>query len=220
MTDKEGVNLSGANLEEVFPENLQDLANKYFNKEKISQDNLARYLFHESFFQSRTVIKSGNKACRYSPVMIKCCIGIRDKLKKGKYEFLRKVFNFPSVFTLSHYDSIGVNEPAGIIFSLLQSIQNEYKLADERYNWLKMASLKLDACHICDKVKNNPHTNQLVGFTYDIFDKDVLLEDLNKLINTEVDNSKVAVSENRAKQYLIFIINRWKKYEATEVCCG
>ena len=42
-------------------------------------------------------------------------------------------------------------------------------------------------------------------------DKDVLLEDLNKLTNTKIDDSKEAVSENRAKQYLIFIINRWGK---------
>ena len=45
VADKDGVNLSGANLEEVFPANLQALADKYFDKEKISQDNLARYLF-------------------------------------------------------------------------------------------------------------------------------------------------------------------------------
>ena len=79
VTDKEGINLSGANLEEVFPSNLQDLANKFFDKEKITQDKLARYLFHESFIQARTAIKSGNKSCRYSPIMIRFCIGIRDK---------------------------------------------------------------------------------------------------------------------------------------------
>ena len=72
--------------------------------------------------------------------MIRFCIGIHDKLKKGKYEFLRKVFNLPSVFTLSYYESTGVNEPDGILFLVLKSIQNEYKLADERGDWLKMAS--------------------------------------------------------------------------------
>ena len=171
VIEKEGVNLSGANLKEVFPENLQELANKFFIKEKISQDNLARYLFQESFIQARTAIKSGNRACRYSPVMIRFCIGIRDKLKKGKYEFLRKVFNFPSARTLAHYNSIGGNEPDGILYSVLHLIQNEYKLAEESDDWLKMVSLKFDAVHICDKVKYNPHTNQLVGFAYDAFDK-------------------------------------------------
>ena len=74
-----------------------------------------------------------------------------------------------------------------------------------------MVSLKFDACHICDKVKYNPHTNQLVGFAYNAFDKDVLLEDMNTLANTETDSSKTSVRENRAKQYLIFMINRWEK---------
>ena len=104
--DKDGINLRGANLEEVFPTNLQELATKYFDKEKVSQDSLARYLFEESYIQARTAIKCGNKSCRYSPVMIRFCIGIRDKLKKGKYEFLRKVFNLPSARTLTYYDSI------------------------------------------------------------------------------------------------------------------
>ena len=211
VTDKDGVNLSGANLEEVFPANLQHRANKFFDKEKISQDNLARYLFQESYIQARTAIKSKNKACRYSPVMIRFCIGIRDKLKKGKYEFLRKVFNLPSARTLAHYDSIGGNEPDGLLYSVLHTIQHEYNLKEETDDWLKMVSLKFDACHIADKVKYNPHTNQLVGFSYNAFDKDVLLEDLNKLTNTVTDDDNKIVNENRAQQYLIFMINRWEK---------
>ena len=133
------------------------------------------------------------------------------QIKKSKYEFLRKVFNLPSARTLSQYDSIGGNEPDGLLFTVLDTIQNEYKLEHEDDDWMKMVSLKFDACHICDKVKYNPHTNQLVGFTYNAFDKDVLLEDLNKLSNVEVDNSKQAMSENRAQQYLIFMINCWEK---------
>ena len=128
VTEKEGISLSGANLEEVFPSNLQDLADKYFDKEKITQDNLARYLFRESFIQARTAIKSGNRACRYSPVMIRFCIGIRDKLKKGKYKFVRKVFNLPSARILSHYDSIGGNEPDGVLYTVIQSIQRQGRI--------------------------------------------------------------------------------------------
>ena len=172
---------------------------------------MARYLFEESYLQAKTAMKSGNRACRFSPVMIRFCIGIRDKLKKGKYEFLRKVFNLPSARTLAHYDTIGGDEPDGILYSVLKLIQNEYKLETEKDDWQKMVCLKFDARHICDKVKYNPHTNQLIAFTYDAFDKDVLMEDLNKMTNTVVDDSKTAVNENRAKQYLIFIINRWEK---------
>ena len=159
VTESEGINLRGSNLEQIFPGNMNDLASNFFDKEKISQDNLERYLFQESFVQARIVIKSGNQSCRYLPVMIRFYIGIRDKLKKGKYEFLRKVFNLPSARSLSQYDSIGGNKPDGILYSVLKHIQNEYKLADEKDDWLKMVSLKFDACHICDKVKYSPHIN-------------------------------------------------------------
>ena len=110
ITDKEGVNLSASNLEDIIPDNLHDLAKK-INREKVSQDNLARYFFQESFLQAKTAIKSGNKACRYSPVIIRFCIGIWYKMKKGKYEFLRKVFNLSSARILAHYDTIGGDEP-------------------------------------------------------------------------------------------------------------
>ena len=211
VTEKDGVNLNDADLEELFPVNLQELATKFFDKEKISQDNLARYIFQETLIQAQTAIKSGNRACRYSPVMIRFCVGIRDKLKKGKYEFLRKVFNFPSARLLAYYDSIGGNEQDGVLYTVLQSIQHEYKLTIEMDEWLRMVSLKFDACHICDKVKYNPHTNQLVGFSHDAFDKNVLLEDLNKLTGVHVEDFKTRVDNNRAKQYLIFMINRWEK---------
>ena len=59
VTDKEGVNLSGINIEKLFPENLQEVGNKFFDKEKILQDNLARYLSQESFIQERTAAKVG-----------------------------------------------------------------------------------------------------------------------------------------------------------------
>ena len=60
MIGREGINLSGANLEKVFPENLREVTNKLFDKEKILPDNLARYLFQESFIQVRTAVKVGS----------------------------------------------------------------------------------------------------------------------------------------------------------------
>ena len=113
------------------------------------------------------------------------------------------MFNLSSARTLAHYDSIGGNEPDGVLYTILQSIQHEYKLTKETDDWQRMVSLKFDACHICDKVKYNPHTNQLVGFSYDAFDKNVLLEDLNKLTGVHVEDFKTSVDNNRAKQYPI-----------------
>ena len=60
MIGREDINLSGANLEKVFPEYLREVTNKLFDKEKILPDNLARYLFQESFIQVRTAVKVGS----------------------------------------------------------------------------------------------------------------------------------------------------------------
>ena len=102
--------------------------------------------------------------------MIRFCIGLRDKLKKGKYEFLCKVFNMPSARVSARDDLIGGNEPGGVLYTVLQTIQHEYELIKETNDWRRMVSLKFDACHIYDTVKYNPHTNQLIEFAYDAFD--------------------------------------------------
>ena len=85
--------------------------------------------------------------------MIRLCIGIRDKRKKGKYELLHKVFNLPSVRILAQYDLTSGIEPDGVLYEVLQSIEHEYKLHNETDKWCRMVSLKFDACHICDKVR-------------------------------------------------------------------
>ena len=76
----------------------------------------------------------------------------------------------PSARTLACYDSIGGNKPDGALSTVLQTIHHEHKLTEETDDCRRMVSLKFDTCHICDKVKYNPHTNQLIEFAYDAFD--------------------------------------------------
>ena len=54
------------------------------------------------------------------------------QVEKGKYEFLRKVFNLPLARTLAHYDSIGGNKSDELLYSVLYTIQDEYNLKDEK----------------------------------------------------------------------------------------
>ena len=131
--------------------------------------------------------------------MIRFYIGIRDKLIKGEYEFLQKEFDLPSACTFAQYCLIGGHELDGLLFTVLNSKQHECNLADEFNDSGRMVSLKFDACHICDKVRYNPHTNKLVGFSYNAFDKNVLLEDLYKLSSTKVDDNKSVVAKDKAK---------------------
>ena len=55
--------------------------------------------------------------------MIWFCVGLRDQLKKGRYEFLRKTFGLPCAATINRYDSYGGNEPDGPLYEVLTSVQ-------------------------------------------------------------------------------------------------
>ena len=117
--------------------------------------------------------KAGAHSCRFSSVVICFCVGLLDKLKKRMYECVQKVFNLPSVGTLSHYNSIYGNEPDDVIYSVLQYLVDEYNLGENIDDWKRMVSLKSNAYHISDRVLFNFHTGELVGFTEDTFYVDI-----------------------------------------------
>ena len=45
----------------MFPSNLEELGQQYFDKEKVEPDDFARYLFRESCAHTRTTRLSGKK---------------------------------------------------------------------------------------------------------------------------------------------------------------
>ena len=74
-----------------------------------------------------------------------------------------------------------------MIYSVLQSLADEYDSGEDIDNWKRMVSLKFDACHISDRVLFNFYTDELVGFTEDAFGIDILASEF-KLIGS-VDNA-------------------------------
>ena len=105
-----------------------------------------------------------------------------------------------------HYDSIGGNEPDGILYSVLDLMQTEYNITEEKDDWLKMVCLKL--MHVTCVIRSNtiPIPTSLLDLHMMLLTKMCYLN-----IWTSWHNNKIAVSENRAQQYLIFMINRWEK---------
>ena len=57
VIEKDAIILSGANTEEISPDNLQELENKLLNIDNILQDNLVRYIFQELLIQARTAMQ-------------------------------------------------------------------------------------------------------------------------------------------------------------------
>ena len=121
--------------------------------------------------------------------MIHFCIRLQDQLITGKYEFFRKVLGWPSSQTISEYNSVGGNEPDGILYSFLQTLIDEFNLHDEHNEWMKMVSLKWDAFHVSDRIKYIFYTDQIVGVTHDSFEPNVLMEEFNKL-DKKVDHKE------------------------------
>ena len=107
--------------------------------------------------------------------MIRFCIGLQDQLKTGKYEFGCKVLGWPSSQSISEYNSVGGNEPDGILYLVLQILANEFNLHDEQHAWINMLYLKWDPYHISDKIKYNYYTDQIVGIMHHAFKPDVLM---------------------------------------------
>ena len=90
------------------------VSGQVFDKEMISQENLSGYIFEETLVHARKAKIWGENNVRFSPVIIIFCVGLRDQLKKGKYDFLSKVFGLPIPRTVNRYDSLGFNEPSGL----------------------------------------------------------------------------------------------------------
>ena len=142
--------------------------------------------------------------------MIRFCVGLRDQLKKGKYEFLRKTFGLPSAATVSKYDSYGGNEPDFVLYSTLKAVREEFKLDEIKDEWKQMFTLSWDACYTSDKVQYNYHTCDTCGFADDAFNLDILASEFENM--GSVDNhDAIDVSKKRAKQYLLFMVQCWEK---------
>ena len=134
------------------------------------------------------------------------CVMVRDKVKNGMYEFLAKTFRWPSVRTVSEYDSVGGLNPDGAMYDVIEQAELETKGLDE---WKRMVSLKHDAMHIGSRIKCNPHTMEVVGFANDSFDFNVLAKEYDALNGTDEDEEEQKLEH--AKLYLVSMISNWEK---------
>ena len=76
--------------------------------------------------------------------------------------------------------------------------------------WMRMGSLAFDAMSIKEKVKFDPHSNELVGFEQGALTENVLLKEMEELdaSATQKDELK-SLRPSLSKQFLIFIFTTW-----------
>ena len=76
-----------------FPNNFKELRDIFFDKKKISQDDLICYLWSESYIQKYISLTSDKKCCEYLITFIKMAIALRDDLQSNrKYDFYAEIF--------------------------------------------------------------------------------------------------------------------------------
>ena len=67
--------------ESLFPPNLKELGETFFNEKKVSQNNMMRYLWAESYENTRINEFIHKRAVLYSPLFVRICVMVRDKVK-------------------------------------------------------------------------------------------------------------------------------------------
>ncbi len=115
-------------------------------------------------------------------------------LKQDEYDFLSKIFNLPSSRTCAKYILPGGHAPDGILYDVLYEQKEEFegeiaiKKNDAENNrpsdvvsWLRHGTLAFDSKKIKEKVMIDPITGEIVGFSQDAFELDIILEELKRL---------------------------------------
>ena len=126
LKENDGGDLLSVDYSNLFDSNLESLAKKHFDSEKISDDNIQRYIFAECMLQAKKARTNGKKSVRYSFLLIRFAISLRLKLGNDKYEYLAKTFNLPSGRTINNFSSPDTNSPDGIMFNSLEAERKNF----------------------------------------------------------------------------------------------
>jgi hypothetical protein len=115
-------------------------------------------------------------------------------MKQDKYDFLSKIFNLPSSRTYAKYILPGGHAPDGILYDVLYKQKEEFggeiaiKMNDTEHSlpsdivsWLGHGTLAFDSKKIKEKVMIDPISGEIVAFSQDAFELDMMLEELKQL---------------------------------------
>lgn len=215
MIKNEGLKLDKEQAEDLFHEEVQSKAKKYFEENEIDKNDLAFVLWSKSLDAYNQKQKKGSKQVRYHPVMICFALFLRQKLNKGSYDMAARVFHMPSSRTLASYDSLDGNSQEGICHETLRSARENLanlfqvkKMSDDEKEWARCVSVSCDAMTHKSGLIFNSHTNQLVGFSDNGFDENVIHSAFSALNNAESEDNANDRPE-LSKEFLVFIMQTW-----------
>ena len=91
----------------IFNEDVEASSEKYFDDKKVSKNDLSRLIIKECCQNRRKMLgdSSKKKELRYSPLLLRHTIVLRNKLKDDKYTFLAQTFGYLSTTQLKNYSN-------------------------------------------------------------------------------------------------------------------
>ena len=117
------LNFSPDLLSNTYSKEVEAEGEKDFDDKQIDKDDLRRLLFKEMCQNMRKIAEDPKKkyGIRHSPEILRYAAYQRNKLKDNSYAFNAKMLGWPSISTLNAHSGHGANEPAGIVYSTLET---------------------------------------------------------------------------------------------------
>ena len=188
----------------VFGNDMESLAKKHFDSEKVSDSSIQRYIFSECIMNARKAKANGNKSVRYSFLLLRFAISLRLKLGNDTYEYLAKTFKLPSGRTINQYAAPSTNAPDGVLYESLTAERTKFDgvfpdaVPDD---WRRHGTLSWDSMAVKEKIVFNVHTMRIVGFAHDAFDIDIIKKEMEDQLCSDSQNKRPPL----AKHFLVFI---------------
>ncbi|GFH62224.1 hypothetical protein CTEN210_18700 [Chaetoceros tenuissimus] len=222
LLKKHGMDVTTADAKNLFNQETNDGYNKVLDSltaEKsitLKQKELISYLCMQSMRNVLQAQMSGKKTVKFCPIIIKFATYLRSKMNNSSYEFLAAVSGWPSARTLQRYGGSDTNATDGICHETLDEVKNAF-FTNEKEEWEKMVSLSFDEFKIKEKLIQNAHTLEIIGFTEQMNDINVLVKELEEQTEQTTSNETNNLTPNkrdnntpkRASHMLIFMMIRW-----------
>ena len=222
MIDTTGVNVEVNNASgRMFSDkSMEKLKEQFKETNDLSQDSIALYAFERSVHNHKVAQKSGKKAVRHCPLMIRLGALVQRSLGyKGElYDLVAKIAGFPSGRTIRRYTVSNSNDADGIMHDNCKRARDifEQKFSDaNQYAYERNCCLAFDSMHVKQRLGVGRNTNEIVAIDTKAFDEDVIKNELDELVAgakqdaDDDDETKKKQLPDIAKHFLVFIATTW-----------
>jgi len=213
------VDVNNASGQMFSDKSMEEMKQMFIEKNDLSTDSIALYAFKRSVENHKAAQKSGKKAVRHCPLMIRLGALVARRLGyTGElYDLVAKIAGFPSGRTIRRYTVSNSNDPDGIMHDNCKRARDifEQKFPNaDQYAYERNCCLAFDSMYVKQRLGVGRNTNEIVAIDEKAFDEDVIMNELNELAagaeDTDNDDEKKKKQlPDIAKHFLVFIATTW-----------